>query len=149
MSKSMSDVEIIMRFNQMMSSLFTFLIDKTKPLPNYKDYDFDIYFKLMEKSISINTKFPIERFCLIVLILAPQIYEKNENFFLNYKLNAQIKTSFSNQNEFSIFESEKFKELWKIMDTESKNRFVDDFTLLTVFAHTYFLQVVMKTNKMS
>lgn len=141
MAHSMSDVEIVMRFNQMITSLFTLIINKTKPLPNYKEFNFEIYFKLLEKSISINTSFPIERFCLIMLIFAPQIYEKNENFFMNYNLNAHIKVS---QNEFSIFESQKFKDLWHTLDVDAKNKFIDDFTLLTIFAHTYFLQRVAK-----
>jgi hypothetical protein len=145
MCQTMTDIEIVMRFNQMVTSLFTFLINKTKTLSNYREYDFEVYFKLLGKSIEINTKYPIERFCLILLVFAPKIYEKDEDFFMNYNLSTQhIKIT---QNEFSIFESDKFKNLWKTIDSESKSRFVDDFTLLTVFAHTYFLQVILRSDK--
>ena len=145
MATMMSSVEIIQNFNQTALDFFNLLIDITKKMNLLKEFGMEVYLTFFQQAIKINASMPLDQFTVLILEFAPDIYAENEDFFLNMQIpDGQIQGSFS-QNEFSLIRSEKFKNLWKILGKDEKKEITGLITLLTTFAHTYFVYYILNS----
>lgn len=85
-------------------------------------------------------KLPLDKFTLIILEFANEIYSEEENCFMDMTIpDAKLEVG----NEFGLIRSEIFKSLWKILDKNHKQIIKEKIILLTTYAHTYFYKTVM------
>ncbi len=144
MAKGMTEMEIIHSFNQKALDLFTLLITITTRMGKENEYKVGGYKKLFDSAIKINTKLPIDKFTLIILEFAAEIYAGKENCFLEMSI---PDTNVNVGNEFSIIRSEMFKKLWVVLDDNDKNILKDNIILLTTFAHVHLYKTLLSKKK--
>ena len=141
MAKNMKEMVIIQSFNQSALDLFTEILKITTRLGKEGDYKVGGYKAIFDNAIKINVKMPVDKFTLVILEFAPEIYSENENFILNMPIpDTQVGVA----NEFSMIRSEKFKSLWKTLESKDKNVLKETIILLTTYAHVYFYQTILK-----
>ncbi|AVL93750.1 hypothetical protein mvi_390 [Megavirus vitis] len=141
MAQAMSDVQIIKLFNQDATDLFAEMSRIIKLLQKENECKVDSYKFLFETAIKINAKLPIDKFTLIILEYAAEIYGGDENVFLDMPIpDAKINVG----NEFGLIRSEMFKSLWRILDRENKDIIKDKITSLTTYAHAYLYKSINK-----
>lgn len=145
-AQSLSEKEIIILFNQTALDFFNFAIEGTRRLKREREFGFSGYLNLYERAVKANMEVPIDQFTVIVLEFAHDIYNKNENFFLDLHIpDAELKDE--NKNEFNIIRSDEFKKLWKVLDEKDKNEVIQKIIALTTYAHTYFYKLALKMSK--
>lgn len=132
-------IEIVKTFNQLSSEFFNLLIIFGKQLDVEKTFGFKAYSMLFETALKINTNLPIDRFCMIILEFADMIYEENEDFFIDLKIKDY---DFEAGNSYNIIRSDKFKQLWKMLNKEDQRKCKDLTLLLTTYAHAYFFKTI-------
>lgn len=144
MANSMSELEIIQSFNQQAFDLFTLISNIVKRMKIENEYKVEGYKTIFDSAVKINTKLPVDKFTLIILEFASEIYAENEDCFLNMSIpDAKVNVG----NEFSLIRSELFKKLWKILDKKDKLVVKDNVILLTTFAHVYLYKSLLKNKK--
>lgn len=142
MSLKLDKFEIIRLFNQQAFDLFTIMATITSKLNKEKDYKVGGYRILFENALKINLEAPIDKFTLLILEHAAEIYDENEESFLKMTIpDANIKVG----NEFSIIRCEKFKELWKLMDNNDKEILKNNVINLTMYAHAFLYKKISGT----
>ena len=141
MAKSITEISVIQSFNQASLDMFNEVLKITNRLGKESEYKIGGYKAIFDNAIKINVKMPIDKFTLLILEFAPEIYTENENFILGMPIpDAKVEVG----NEFSLIRSEMFKGLWKILNKTDKNILKEQIILLTTFAHVYFYQTVLK-----
>lgn len=145
LSNQMTEMEIIQSFNQQSLYLFTLVSSLAKKMKKEKEYQLTAYKSLFDNAIKINVKMPIDKFTLMILEFAAEIYTEDEDCFLNMTI-PDKKCSVG--NEYSFIRSEKFKDLWKILDKSDKKTIADNVILLTTYAHAYLYKTIFKNHKM-
>lgn len=144
LAEGLSETEIINLFNQAAMDFFDMAITKSKELGREREFGFTGYQFLFESALKINMSLPIDKFTLIILEFAPDIYDANEEYFLSMDIpDAEIKAN----NEFGIIRSKEFKKLWGQIDADCKEVTKDHITSLTVYAHAYFLKLLFNKKK--
>lgn len=143
-STSMSELDVIQSFNQNALDLFTNMIKVATELnlPNQskKASGFKVLF---DKAIKSNIKLPLEKFCLVILEYAPEIYEDCENYFLEMEIpDADVKVG----NDWGMLRSKEFKDTWLILTPNMKERIKNPITLMTIYSHVYFYQTIIRHN---
>lgn len=144
MSMGMTEQEIIKSFNQKAVDLFDMvasIIEKLKISHTYKVVGYRNMFNLAVKT---NFKLPVDRFTLMLLEFAAEIYKGDENCFLDMPIPDK---KFAVENEFGMIRSEQFKSLWRSLGTEDKNIVKQEIIALTTFAHCYLYKSAIKTWK--
>lgn len=146
MASSMDEHTIILSFNQTALDFFNFAINGTKRLNREREFGFSGYLSLFQTAIKANIGVPIDKFTILILEYAPDIYSVNEKFFLNMDI-PDIKIDVSdkkkNDNEFNMIQSEEFKKLWLVLSQEDKDAVKEKIILLTTYAHAYFFKLCM------
>lgn len=140
-AKTTPESEVIQYFNQSANDLFTELIRIMKKY-NFSDKHYNIagYQNLFNNAISVNVKLPIDKFTLTILLHAADIYDQNEQNFLDMKIpDTQIKVG----NEFAVLSSGIFKEMWRKISKSDRESLKDVVISLTMHSHTYFIQKLM------
>jgi hypothetical protein len=113
----------------------------------------DAYKRLYEVGMSFSRDYPINKFCMTILPHAEIIYKRDENFILNtqrgqYDLGNEFSKRAS--KEKSILDSEKFKDMWRLLDPnipshqQMRNNIMDKFINLTYQAQEYFIKTYSK-----
>jgi hypothetical protein len=145
MAKQMSEVEIIRSFNQQALDMFTLVSIFIKQMGKEKEGQKIAGYKhLFDNAIKINAKLPIDKFTLIILEFAPEIYEEKEDCFLNMSIpDKDVRVG----NEFSIIRSEMFKQLWRSSNDDHKEQIKNKVIPLTTYAHVYLYKTVMQQSK--
>jgi hypothetical protein len=144
MALSMTELEIIQSFNQQTHDLFALLTVITKKLNKEKEYNVTGYKILFDNALKFNTKLPLDKFTLIILEFAAEIYEENENCFLEMSIpDAKVTVG----NEFGLIRSEMFKKLWVGSDRNDKNSLKDNIILLTTYAHAHLYKTILNKKK--
>lgn len=134
LANALSELQIIQSFNQSANDMFNTVLQITIELGKEKEYNVSGYKNLFDMALKHNIKLPIDKFTLIILEFAPQIYAKDENCFLTMTIpdkNVNV------GNEFGLIRSEMFKKLWVVINSKQKAELVDKIILLTTYAHTY------------
>ena len=139
LSQSMSELAIVNAFNQVALDSFTQFTRITKEMGIEKVYQMGGYKILFENALKMNVKLPIDKFTLIILEFAPEIYSENEDRFLNMHI---PDTTVTDGNEFAFIRSEKFKSLWKQLDSSKKKAVKEKIILLTTYAHAFFYKTI-------
>lgn len=135
LSKNMKKEETINYFNTSAHKLFEKMLMLERKLNvscDVKGYNF-----LFNKAVKINMKLPIDKFTLIILEYAPEIYSEDHDQILAIPvpdINVNV------DNEFSIINSQMFKDTWKLLSKSDQDDLFDIITELTVYAHVYFMQ---------
>lgn len=146
MALEMSEMEIIQSFNQRASDLFTLLIVITKRLGRESEFKINGYKNLFDSATRINKKLPLDKFTLIILEYAAEIYTEEENCFLNMTIpDANVTVG----NEFGIIRSAMFKKLWTDINPNNKNNIKEVVIPLTTFAHAHLYKTVLLQNQNS
>jgi hypothetical protein len=141
MARNLTDAEITNFFNQTALDFFNLAIDITRKKNMEREYGFSSYMALFETALKLNVNMPIDRFTMVILEFAPNIYNENEDFFLNMVIpDKKINTG----NEFNIIQSEEFKALWKSLNATDKEMVGEKILSLTMYAHTYFCKLLLK-----
>ena len=141
MAKSLSELEIIQSFNQQSLDMFTIMIEITKRMGCEDKYKVTGYKVLFDNALKINAKLPVDKFTLIILEYAAEIYDEKEDCFLTMPIpDANVNVG----NGFGIIRSEMFKNLWKQLGPTDKNLLKDNIILLTTFAHVYLYKTLLK-----
>lgn len=141
LSKSMSELEIIQTFNQTAFDTFK-LIDTISTKMN-KQHECSVkgYKVLFETAIKQNIKIALEKYTLVILEFASEIYKEDEDCFMKMTI---PDTKVTVGNEFSIIRSESFKKLWMILNSEDKEDIKNHVILMTTYAHAYLYKTIMK-----
>lgn len=144
MSCGMTDQEIIQSFNQQSYDLFNIVALVVKKLK--KDNEFKVvgYRAIFDNAIKINNRLPLDKFTLMILEYASEIYEEQEDLFLNMKIPDK---DVSAGNEFGIIRSEMFKSIWRLLGTEDKTKIKEIVIPLTTYAHAYLYKTILKNQK--
>ncbi|AYV85283.1 MAG: hypothetical protein Satyrvirus9_9 [Satyrvirus sp.] len=141
MSHGMTEMEIIKSFNEQASYLFNLISTMTKRMGNEDEYKVSGYKTLFDNATKINAKLPVDKFTLVILEYAAEIYAEDENCFLNMTIpDKKCKVG----NEFDLIRSENFKKLWKILGKDDKRMITDNVILLTTYAHAYLYKTILK-----
>lgn len=148
MAKGMTEAEIINHFNQSAKDFFNTTISVTKRMGIAREYGGEAYLAIFENAIKMNGRMPIDKFTMLILEFAPEIYAEDENCFLDMEIPDrnlnEMGAPVTSDNEFSLIRSEKFKKLWKILSPADKETIKADIILLTTYAHTYFIYSLLK-----
>ncbi|BCS83074.1 hypothetical protein QLL95_gp1049 [Cotonvirus japonicus] len=139
-AKSTNELDLIVMFNNKAVDLFNILATLSKKAGMDKKYNISYYRSLFDRAIKANCKLPVDKFTLLILEYAPEIYEQNEDCFLDMKM-PDKKVSLG--NEFSIIRTEEFKELWKTLNHETKQNVGEEVLQLTTYAHAYFYKSLL------
>jgi hypothetical protein len=141
LSNGMSEMEIVQTFNQHTLDSFNSLINITKKMGKESIYKISGYKTFFENALKINAMLPIDKFTLIILEFAPEIYDENEEVFLKMTIpDAQIEVS----NEFGFIRSELFKQLWLSLNKTDKDSVKDNIILLVTYAQAHLYKTLMK-----
>ena len=140
MALAMSKAEIVAMFNQFANDLFTTLLRITISKNVESEYNVTGQKNLFEKSLKLNKQLPIDKFTLVILEFAADIYDGNEEKFLDMEIPDQ---RVNVNNEFGMIRSEKFKGLWKTMQKTDKVSLHEIVTALTSYAHAFFFKSAM------
>ena len=141
MSKGMSELEIIQSFNQQALDMFILVISITKRTGKEKEYQFTGYKALFDNAVKINNKLPLDKFTLIILEFAAEIYAEEENCFLDMSIpDKEVNVG----NEFGLIRSESFKILWKTLGRTDKEALKENIILLTTYAHAFLYKTLLK-----
>lgn len=149
MASTMSESEIIVLFNQTALDFFTFAINGTKRLNREREFGFAGYLSLYQSAIKANIGVPIDKFTILILEFAPDIYSVNEKFFLDMEIpDIKIDTSTdqskkNTDNEFNMIQSKEFKKLWLVLSQSDKDQVKEKIQSLTTYAHAYFFKLCM------
>lgn len=146
MARGMSDMEIIQLFNQESLDLFTVITDTVKSLGKENEIKFGGYKLLLENAMKLNVKLPVDNFTLVVLEFAPFIYMDDEDFFMR-KTYGNGSAKLEVGNEFAFITSEPYKEMWKLLDKNIKQKIKNKFLSVTIYAHVYFFKTVLNNSK--
>lgn len=141
MAQSMSEMEIIQLFNQQARDLFTLMGNIAKRLRRQKEQsEVTAYKNLFENALKINAKLPIDKFTLVMLEYAAEIYAENEDCFLNMPIpDANVNVN----NEFNIIRSDMFKHMWRIIEEDDKKSVKDIMLPLTTYAHAFLYKIIL------
>ncbi|XWV25189.1 hypothetical protein QJ856_gp0583 [Tupanvirus deep ocean] len=140
MAQSMTELEIIRSFNQQALDMFNLMIVITKRMNKEKDCNVAGYKALFDNAIKINAKLPLDKFTLLILEFAADIYAENENCFLDMAIpDAKVTVG----NEFGLIRSQMFKNLWKELNQSDKNSLKEVIIPLTTFAHAHLYKTVL------
>lgn len=140
MSINMSEIAIIQTFNQVALDLFTFMKNVIDRLGKEHIYKIAGYRALFDNAIKFNSKLPIDKFTLIVLEFAPEIYSQDEDCFLKMSIpDKNVKVG----NSFGFIRSEEFKDLWKVLDKNNQESISEKVISLTTYAHAYLYKTIM------
>lgn len=144
MIEKMPDSVIIQRFNQAAQDFFALLTRFITKTGNPDAYNLRGYVNLFNHAIENRPDWPIDKFTLMILKFAPQVYNEDDDFFVNIEVpETQVKVT----NEFGIIRTEMFKQLW-LKAPESDRKLVRaSCKLLTTYAHAYFASKVDKAAK--
>lgn len=141
MSNEMGEMEIIQSFNQQAQDMFASVLYMTKKVNKDKEYNFSGYKVLFDTAIKHNNKLPIDKFTLIILEFAAEIYAGEEDCFLKMSIpDKEVKVG----NEFGMIRSESFKILWKLLGRSDKKKLKDQIQSLTTFSHAYLYKTITK-----
>nr|AEX62884.1 hypothetical protein mv_R679 [Moumouvirus Monve] len=139
----MNEIQIIVSFNQVAKDLFNIMSRIVKETGR-EECKTDGYKFLFEQAIKINAKLPIDKFTLLILEYAAEIYRQDEDVFLNMTIpDAKVSVG----NEFGIIRSEMFKKLWLTLDKRNKKILTDNVILLTTYAHAYLYKTILMSQK--
>lgn len=101
------------------------------------EFRFMGYKSLMENTImKMGKRIPIDQFSTIILEFVNEVYNEDENFFLNYEIEEE---KIENNEHISIFEINRIKELYGKIENEDKEMIMEKIKTLTIYAHAYFL----------
>jgi hypothetical protein len=141
MARSMSEQEIIQSFNQQSLVLFNLMTTISKRIGKEREVGAAGYKLLFDKAIKINAKLPIDKYTLIILEYAPEIYAEDENCFLKMSI---PDTNVTIGNAYGLIRSKMFQTLWKELGQEDRKKLRECFILLTTYAHVYFYKSLLK-----
>lgn len=141
MACGMNELEIIQLFNQQSLDLFSLVTEMVKKLKKDNEFKVSGYRAIFDNAIKINNRLPIDKFTLIILEFAAEIYAEKEDLFLNMKIPDK---NVSAGNEFAIIRSEMFKSIWKLLENNDKNKIKETVILLTTYAHVYLYKTILK-----
>ena len=144
MANNLSDREIINLFNQSAMDFFNLAINITEKMKRAKEFGFVAYKSIFESTLKVNANLPVDKFTVIILEYAADIYDSNEKYFLEMHIpNKELNTG----NAFSIIESEEFKKLWLVLNSQDKEIVKEHIISLTSYAHAYFYNLILKPKK--
>jgi len=144
MAQSMTELEIIQSFNQQSFDTFNLLIHISRKMQKDDICKMDGYKKLFENAIKINVKLPVDKFTILILEYASEIYGEEEDCFLKMSI---PDTNINVSNEFGIVRSKMFQDLWKLLGQKDKSDIKGHFILLTTFAHAFFYKTLLQNQK--
>lgn len=144
MAKSMPSIEVMKGFNQSAIDLFSTMDNFCRKLKLGKKYDVSGYRELLTFAIKQNVKIPINKFTLIILEYAPEIYAEEVDKFLGMEIPV---TEVKMGNAFSVIKTETFKEMWRLSSKEDKNYVGKIFINMTFYAQVYFYQTIISNTK--
>jgi hypothetical protein len=131
-SRTMTSVDIIRTFNQKSRDLFALLIEIARA--NKINHSINSYQMMFENAITVNSKLPIDKFTLVILKYAPEIYSEEEEHFLRMTVpDAQVSVG----NAYGIIRSEAFRNIWLSADDDYQSRIKECVILLTTYAQIY------------
>jgi hypothetical protein len=123
------------------------LSDKTKIDCGIKGYR-----QLFDIAISVNVFMAIDKFALIVLEFAPEIYSENDNCFLSMVIpDTNVNFGTGSGNAFGVIRTQAFKDMWIKLGTmkgglHDRDILKADVMELTCHAHAYFIKSIHKND---
>lgn len=144
LSCQLSELDIIRSFNQEALDMFTVVGAIIKKLGKESEYKIAGYKNIFDVAIKTNAKLPLDKFTLIILEFAPEIYEEQEDCFLNMSIpdkNVNV------GNEFAIIRSEMFKNIWRHSNHEDRELIKQKVIPLTTYAHAFFYKSLTNISK--
>lgn len=139
LAKTKSFDEIISQFNQNALDAFNALHRITVHMGCESTCKISAYLNLFKDAISMDSKMPLDRFTLTILEYAPEIYAQNDEVFLNMAV-PDVKIGVA--NEFNVFRSQMFKDLWRNMSAPNRHIIRQRILLLTTYAHTFLCKTL-------
>ena len=153
LAETTSRQDIISTFNQYVIDFFDLLIkiiDKVNEKANTKEnYGAESYKMVFEQALTFGAHLPIDNISSRLLLVADKIYNNDEQFFLNFELKESVDIQLDKNNnnksyKFDIFDSDKFKELWKQLKPSYREKLFEKLILLTTYAHAYVFKLLIK-----
>jgi signal transduction histidine kinase len=132
MSQVKSVVEIVNSFNQAARDLFAILLEVSRD--NRIDYGMNGYKFMFDSAIKMNARLPLDKFTLVILKHAPEIYDEDEKNFLSMTV---PDASVSVGGGFELIKSTSFKNLWLSATDEHKATIKRRVITLTYYAQAY------------
>lgn len=136
-----SAAAIVQSFNQRACDLFTAMLEIGRQ--NGWDEEYKIvsgHFLMFNNAIKINMELPLDKFTLLILSYAQDIYSENEDRFLKMPI---PDTKVNVNNEFSVIRSKMFQQLWTVITDAERKRISDVIINLTIDAHAYLYKKIM------
>lgn len=142
-STKYSEDFIIREFNQATKDLFNLMRSIAIKIKKLPESGIDNHIFLFETALKLNVKTPIDNFTLIILEFAPQIYQEDEQFFIDLSIPDK---EVNLKNEFGIIRSQIFKDLWVILEKKDKQILSQKIQLVTMNAHAFLYKTCTMQN---
>lgn len=141
MAEKTSMAQVINDFNYNSLEVLDFLDYIGKKYNHTDTCDMTKHRLLFENAIQINKRLPVDKFSLIVLEHAQDIYDENEEYFMELPMpDVNAKAG----KDFSMIKCEAFKKVWTSLDEEDKDLVKEKVISLTTSAHIYFIKNITK-----
>ena len=139
---TMKETTTIVEFNGIVGDLLKFIINISKQNQKYSGYDFSGFETLFRTGTKADAKIAISNFTMVSLPVADKILFRDDGFFLNTFDPSQIDSAIEKKGSgLNIFTSDKFKELWKKLDSPYKNHIFEKAGILVYKGFVYFAQI--------
>lgn len=136
-SREMKKVDVIVNFNQKSRDLFALLNEVSRKTG--RDHGLAGYVAMFESALRINRNLPLEKFTLVILKYAPDIYSEREDRFLSMAVpDAEVSVG----NAYGVIRSEAFRDIWLSSSKEHQKRIKSCVIDMTSNAHIYFYQTI-------
>lgn len=159
LANSLEKVELGVSFNQTAMDLFDLAVKISTKRKIEEKLKMSGHRSIFEAAAAkIGKTIPISKFSFAILEFAPEIYNENDDFFLNMKVPDTIDvdkevgatdagTTKSNSNDLNIINTQEFKELWKKLNNKEKRAIRENVIKLTLYSHAYFISYIREQTK--
>lgn len=139
-----SDIDIMSEFNQLSVQVLEDLERIGKKYGCEGVCNMKHHRETLEHALKINARLPIDKFSVLILLHAAEVYNEEEKYFMELPMpDVDAKAG----NKFTVIKCEPFKDVWKLLDKRDKRMVVDKTILLTTWAHAYFIKNVLSSLK--
>jgi hypothetical protein len=141
MADSMTCEETVQKFNNQAKDTFVLLERIATMCNKYEECNIVGNKKLFDHAVKQNADLAVNKFTLVILEYAPEIYAADHECFLKMSIpESELKVA----DGFSLVKTTMFKEMWVQLSNDFQSEIIDNMILLTMYAHAYLYKTLLK-----
>ncbi len=141
LANSMTCEETVQKFNNQAKDNFVILEKIATMCNKYKECNIEGNKKLFDHAVKQKADLAVNKFTLVILEYAPEIYAADHECFLKMSIpESELKVA----DGFSLVKTTMFKEMWVQLPNDFQCEIIDNMILLTMYAHAYLYKTLLK-----